>query len=273
MFRPLLADILACVVPLGIGAGAGALGVHLSRRSRGCFLMGAWAALLGLVILALVHLTSLHDLAAALMHEVGGAGRLGVWLTCVLLGILWGMPSRTWSTGFMIFVSGFLAVMLVISSGGRLLWRYGAESLWQHGVNADGALTQSRSMTCGPAAASMLLHRHGIDATEGEIAYLSNTSLLGVSLHGLAHALDAKGGTHRLSAIVQRLDYDTCRSYETPFIAELSDYGIKRHTVFVERLAPDHAEVIDPWWGTPQRMSRGDFERTWTGRIVRMQSQ
>lgn len=272
MFRHLVTDIVACVAPLVIGASALLLGMHLPRRSRWCSLVGAWVAVLGLLLLTLVHVTSLQDSAARLMVEFGGAGRLAAWLTCVLLGIVWGTPGRTWSTGFTMFVTGFLAVVLLMSSGGRLLWRYYRGNLWHQAVSEDGCLTQSTSITCGPAAASMLLYRHGINTTEGEIAYLSDTSLLGVSLHGLAHALDAKGRARGLVAIVQRLDYDACRTYEVPFIAELSVQGIKRHTIFVECLAPDHAEVIDPWWGRRERMSRSDFERIWTGRTIRMQA-
>lgn len=270
MVRPILVDVAACVLPLLIGAAALLTGMCLPRRRRAWLLSGTCVSILFLVSLALVQATALHDVAAALIYHLGGAGRLAAWPACLLLGIVWGTPNRTWSTGFTVFVTVFLAAMLLLGSGGRLLWRCCGGNQWQHVVNDDGALTQSNTVTCGPASAAMLLQRYGIIATEGEMAYLSDTSLLGVSLHGLAHALDTKAEATGWCARVECATYDAGRACQAPFIAEMRVLGLKTHAIFVERLAEDHAEVIDPWWGKREKMPRAYFEETWTGRMVRL---
>lgn len=268
MYRSLGVDLLACIVPVSIGFLALLGGYRQQRHGEPRFLVRV--TLLLLAVLAAIRVTPFYDAASPTFFALGGMGRLAAWLAYVLVGMVWAAPQRTWSTGFTVFLTVFLAALIVAGSGGRLVWRCAGNELWGRSPNESGTMTQSSSMACGAASAVMLLHRYEIAAGEGEMAYRSDTSLLGVDLHGLAAALNAKASDSGMVTVVQRSSYQEATAWQTPFIAEMSVLVIKSHAIFVERLDEDHAVAIDPWLGYRQLMPRADFARSWTGRSVRM---
>ncbi|MBY0231583.1 MAG: hypothetical protein K2W96_20040, partial [Gemmataceae bacterium] len=123
-------------------------------------------------------------------------------------------------------------------------------------------VVQTSGTTCGPAAAAMLLRRYGIEAGEGEMAYLAGTSLFGSDAHALARALEAKAG---LRAQGGRTRWEARQG--APFIAHVRGASLG-HAVLVERLDERGATITDPAGGGTRRMARGEFERAWDGTAV-----
>lgn len=267
MFRPLMIDLLAVLLLLAIGGVALVVGWRLHRCGRPWFLGGVMLSLLFSMVVVLSG-TAFQDQAGTLIHRLGGAVLLGCFPGCFLMGVVWGNPRRTFSNGFCGFLTALLMALVVMAGGGRLMWRCFATSMWENTADKNGCLLQSSGMTCAPAAAAMLLHHLGIHATEGEIAYLSNTSLFGNTLHGMTETLDLKVQPLGLKTRVGRLNYEEAQGLGGPFMAQSTTYGIKGHAIYVERVEEDHVVIIDPLQGHRARLWRQEFERKWNGRSL-----
>jgi hypothetical protein len=118
----------------------------------------------------------------------------------------------------------------------------------------------------------MLLHHYGIAASEGELAYLSNTSLLGVTAIAMADALAIKLEGTNLRPVVERRTYDELCSATEPFVAQVDLPRLGGHTLFVISCSAEKAVVVDPGKGVHDVMSRGDFESIWDGTVLRLVS-
>ena len=115
----------------------------------------------------------------------------------------------------------------------------------------------------------MLLHHQGIRASEGELAYRAGCSLLlGTDLYGSADALTGFLEPRGQAALVERVDYPSAVERDSPFVANVTLPGMGGHALYVERLTPEHADVIDPRYGQRSRMSRDEFEAIWEGRGI-----
>jgi ABC-type bacteriocin/lantibiotic exporter with double-glycine peptidase domain len=113
----------------------------------------------------------------------------------------------------------------------------------------------------------MLLHRYGIRASEGEMAYLAGTSLFGTDAQAIARALQQKVRERGWQARARRSEYEECARRREPFLAHVQgpDLG---HAVLVERMGGEQVEVVDPLEGSPRRLSREEFEGAWDGTVV-----
>jgi hypothetical protein len=100
------------------------------------------------------------------------------------------------------------------------------------------------------------------------MTYLANTGITGTNLHSLANALSVKmpekGGTGR----VERTTYEVCLERGEPFIASVKLPHIRWHAIYVERLTPDFATVVDPLEGWHKSVPRAQFEKEWDRTIV-----
>src|SRR5262249_47964863 len=152
---------------------------------------------------------------------------------------------------------------------GRLWWRFAAPELWERTADAGGSLQQSSGLTCSPAAAVMLLHRHGIPTSEGEMAYLAGTSLFGTDAPSMCRALQAQGGPFCFRAEARRTDYEECRRDGSPFIAHVQR-DLLGHAILVERMDAEWVGVVDPLDGQRRTISRGEFEAAWSGTALRI---
>src|SRR5581483_11626133 len=108
------------------------------------------------------------------------------------LGVAWSAPKKSLSPAFLGIIASITFLVFLNESAGRLWWRFAADSLWANRPDANGCLTQTTGLTCASAANAMLLRHLGVTASEGELAYLSNTSLLGTTALDMADALRLK---------------------------------------------------------------------------------
>jgi hypothetical protein len=270
MLHPLALDVLTLLLPLCLGGVTLAAGYLLFRWPKPirafllCLAIGAIAvggsAAAGL----------LPGGINSVLSRLGGGTVLLSWAALLLLGVVWGLPKRSLSTGFLAALAVVAFTLLVIETGGRLWWRFPGGDLWQRTANADGCLRQSSGVTCSPAAGVMLLHHHGIAASEGEMAYLANSSFFGTDAHSLCRALAEKVQDRGWTAEVRPADYETCIHEGWAFVAHVRRPDVGGHAVFVERVLPEHVQVIDPLAGMRAKLSRAEFEQQWDGVVIRV---
>ena len=267
--RPLVLDVAAFLLPVLVAVGLLLVGRTFLRWPRG--VRGA-AVVLSLAVIAL----ALLSLARVLPLQVeqaafylGGLTTLLCLVATFLLGVVWGVPHRSLTTPFLAALALIAVVVVGIESSGRLWWRFGSPGAWSRTVNEFGLLHQSSAVTCSPAAAVMLLHQHGVVAGEGEMAYLSGTTVLGTDATGIARALEAKAAPHGLRAEVSQTTYDECLSREEPFLAHVAGRYLG-HAVAVIGMSQYAVIVLDPAEGQPRTMTRDEFESQWDRVAVRL---
>jgi hypothetical protein len=266
--RPLAIDILETFLPLTVGLLAyagGRLSVRLPRRA---FLGMVGVAVFVVVIAWPVHLFA-ERWTGPWVFRLGGDASPAIWAGLFLLGVVSVLPNRTLRTQFLVFVVSLVGIILLIQGGGRLVWRFGFPSLWENTADARGHLTQGTGVTCGPASAVMLLSHHRVTVSEGEMAYLCGTSVTGTNLYSLAHALSLE--LPGRNARVEWTTYGECVDRGEPFIAGVKLPHIRAHALFVKRLTPEHAVVVDPLEGWQKQVPRAEFEQWWQGQIVRFE--
>ena len=271
MLRPLVLDFLDVLLPLAAGVAALVGGRYLRRLPAGIFrgVIGLSVAIV--LFLGVAYFTPLRGPVNDVLWHVGGIANIACVLAMLLLGVVLAVPGRSTSTGFLRVLAGLVALIVVLNSGGRLWWRFVSQATWDNAPDARGCLTQSTGWTCSPAVAAMLLHHHGISTTEGEMAYLANTSYLGTDVQAIAQAMTAKGASQRLVAQIRHADYDSCLQQTGPFLACVTIPGIGGHAVFVLRMSPEEIELIDPRIGQRQKIARAQIEPQWDGKIVYLQ--
>jgi Peptidase C39 family len=269
MLRPLVLDILALLLPLGLGALA-FWGGRLLRRVpgwlRACCVAFAVIAVAGG---AASFADLLPDRFSRSISPIGGGTVLLGWAALFLLGFAWSVPNRRFSPGFLACLAALAGCLLLIEASGPLWWRFGAPELWERTPDSLGRLRQTSGLTCSPAAAAMLLHRYGIPASEGEMAYLAGTSLFGSDAPAMARALNRKAPPHGWRAHAGHSGYEECVRRGQPFIAHVWEHDLG-HAVLVEQISWEGVQIVDPLDGAPRQMSRADFERVWDGTVVRV---
>jgi hypothetical protein len=267
--RPLALDIAAFLLPI-------AFGVLLFLVGRG---FRKWPLALR-VLLLVVSLTAIaagvlsgfHVLPVVVERNIQlavGMTPLLCLVACFLLGVVRGVPGRSLTTPFLFALAGLALVIIAIESSGRLWWRFVSPGAWERTPNEAGLLQQSSGMSCSPTAAVMLLHRFGISSSEGEMAYLAGTTLLGTDAFNMARALDTKAQTHGLRAVAETTTYDAAVARGEPFLAHVKG-GVLGHAVTVVQMTPEGVIILDPATGQPYAITRQVFEAEWDGVGVRL---
>jgi hypothetical protein len=267
VLRPLAVDVLAAVVPVGVGGLVFYVAIGLRHRPKWLF-QSLVAFAIGIVAtLGVAYFTSLKDRTGPLLFPIGGEMAVACWSAVFLVGVVWFAPGRSVSSGFLALVVALAAVLLFLNGAASVGWRLLRAKEWSNFPAADGTIVQTTGWTCAPCAAAMLLHKRGIRASEGEMAYLSGTSWMGTDLYATAYALEQKADGHRLKASAARTDYETCDRLGDPFLATVQLPGVGGHAVLVEHMDTDRVELVDPLRGR-QLWSREEFTSRWDGGAV-----
>lgn len=268
MHFSLFSDVFDVLAPLIVGAALFFIGRSLQRLPR-AVRIGLLASAIAIVAVGAAALGGMLPTAVGpALSWIGGATVLLALAALLLLGVAWSAPGRSFSSGFLAALAMLAGCLIAIEMGGRLCWRYGDPESWQRVADADGRLRQSSGLTCSPTAAVMLLHRHGITASEGQMAYLARTSLFGSDAHAMARALTNLVESRGWQAQVVMGDYETCLRGGGPFIAHVNVSG--GHALLVESVGPEQVEVVDPLDGKPHSIPRAEFERIWDGTMIRI---
>lgn len=268
MLRPLYLDLLDVLLPVAAGMAALIGGRYLRRLPVAVFrsIIGLSVAIV--LLLGISYFTPLREPINDVLWHIGGIATVACVLALLLLGVVLSSPGRSTSTGFLRVLVGLVALIIVLHNGGRLWWRFVSTGSWDNVPDQTGCLLQTTGWTCSPAVATMLLHHHGISTSEGEMAYLANTSYLGTDVQSIAQALTAKGEPKNLVAHIHYGDYDSCLQQSRPFLACVTIPGIGGHAVFVLHIGAEDIELVDPRFGVRQKLPRADIEPRWDGKIV-----
>ena len=144
-----------------------------------------------------------------------------------------------------------------------------APKAWTRFPDSSGLLQQTSATTCSATAATMLLALAGIPASEGEMAYLSGTSLLGADAQGMSLALDQKAASHGWRVEAGPTTYDECVHRGGPFLAHVKG-RTTGHAVVVYAAVPEGVIIFDPAVGRAHAEKREDFEPDWDGTAIRL---
>jgi hypothetical protein len=260
-------DVLWAVAPVGVGALTFYGAVRLRTRPKWLCRALITSVVAIVATLGLAYSTSLKDRTGPLLFPVGGEMAVACWSAVFLLGIVWATPGRSISSVFLATVVALAGGLLFLNGAAPLTWRLLREKEWINAPAEDGTILQTTGWTCAPCAAAMLLHRYGIPASEGEMAYLSGTNWMGTDLYATAYAVERKAEGRPMKASALRTDYETCRRLGDPFVATVHLPGIGGHAVLVEHIADNRVELVDPLRGR-QTWSREDFASRWDGGAV-----
>lgn len=270
MLRPLALDIAAFLLPGVLCVGLFLLGTRFRRWPRvvrAAILVLALAAL-GLGVASAYRLLPMRY--ERLGFQLGGLTCLLCWVACFLLGCVWSVPGRSMSSSFIASIAVIAVVLAEIESSGRLWWRFASPESWTRVPDKETKLLQQTSATtCSPTAATMLLGLAGIPASEGEMAYLSGTSLFGADAQGMSLALDQKAAAHGWRVEAGPTTYDECVRRGTPFIAHVKGRQTG-HAVVVRIVVPEGVVIFDPANGQAHIEKREDFEPDWDGTAIRL---
>jgi hypothetical protein len=270
MLRPLPLDLFATLLPPGAGLLAFFAGKNLHQLSSLLRRAVLGLALVLITFLVGAFLSRLADWSGPLLYPLGGETVVACTAALLLLGVVWSQPGRSTSSGFLLVVVCLAELILGLTAGGRMWWRWFDTQARKNAPDALGCMQQTTGFTCSPAATVMLLHQNNLSFTEGELAYLAGTSLLGTDLYSMAQAVTALCQERGWRGEVERATYDTWVERGEPFVAHTNLPGLGGHALFIRRLTPYLAEVIDPRFGQPQKLSRAEFLQLWEGRALRL---
>lgn len=265
MLRPLVFDLAGFVAPVAAGAFAFLAG-RFARRMSSWLLVLLFATAFVTLIASIVALfADLPIPIEQMVSRIGGATIPLCWVALFLLGVVWSQPNRRLSSGFLTVIAGFAICLLATESSGRLMWRFLGQDAWQRRPDTEGRIAQSSGQTCSPAAAAMLLHFHGVESSEGEMAYLSGTTLLGTDAYSIARALDAKLESRGLHASVERLDFESLRRRLPAIVHVTQPSG---HALLVRSVSDAMVNVHDPLSGSNRSIAKSEFEQMWDGTTI-----
>ncbi|HLY12462.1 MAG TPA: cysteine peptidase family C39 domain-containing protein [Planctomycetota bacterium] len=143
-------------------------------------------------------------------------------------------------------------------------WVLARPSDLQGTVGPDGFCPQTSGYSCSAASAAMLLDRHGIRASEREMAELCVTcNATGTTPSGLMRGLRLKAGDRK----AVRIGHPAFDRLPTPSIVSLRLSPVLTHSALVEKVTPLEVSVVDPLYGRGT-LSRAIFDREWMGSAI-----
>jgi hypothetical protein len=130
-------------------------------------------------------------------------------------------------------------------------------------VNAKGVCHQTSGYSCAAASAAMLLHRHGVPATEREMAELcatrsGSTWMSGTSDSGIMRGLRMKL-RDRATPVISTPAY---ADIPVPSLVAIQLNPRLHHCILVRAVEPGQVVVVDPLYGSGT-IPREQFERAW----------
>lgn len=274
LLRPLPVDIILFALPLLIGIGAFFLGRFFHRWS-----IAVRAGLIVLTVAAIFLAWGIlfHAIPGPInlvISHFGGVTVVLCWIILGVIGISWASPNPTMDLVFRLLIALLPLGLIAIESGGSLWFRYKNPDSWLNRPSESGVIRQTTSKTCLPASGAMLLHHYGINnMSEGELAYLANTSYFGTDNNVMARAMTRKIGKRNVRAVTIESNYDDMVERGIPFIAQVQLENIGNHAVLVKKLSPHTLVWIDPL-PDPQginferHIDPDFFKAVWTGSAI-----
>ena len=266
---PVWQEWLTSLLLIGAPALCLRTGAWANRRSARCRNAAVVSGISIALAAAAAHYPPFRDVAGPWLSFPGGEGVLACLGASVLLGVAWSERQRDSSRLIRVSATGLIFLLLAGLSSGSLFGHYFGQKLCANYPDARGALQQTTGITCGPAAASMLLYQSGLHVSEGELAELANTTpLRGTAPYALARAVDLVARRRQMRGCIRRVDYAKAVQLGQPFVAFMNRPSVGGHALCVLKLEEARVRVIDPLSGTREMMTRREFVAEWDPVIV-----
>jgi uncharacterized protein len=206
------------------------------------------APMLMLALLATAACTSLFDGVGPLLFITAGRARYVILAAAITLGLttpLSRLPYRVERiavSAIMVFFVGFFAILPFLAPA----LVKGDLSRLETRVDANGLCYQSRSYTCGPAAAVTALARFGVSAEEGQIAMLARTNPFSGTLLWTLHAAIKEHYAQGLNCEFRRFDSAADMRDIGVTLVSIREAAFMDHCVAVLNVSDTAVTVADP---------------------------
>lgn len=138
----------------------------------------------------------------------------------------------------------------------------------------EGVVMQSKYFTCLPASVSTILKHWGIDAKEGELAYLARTTARGTDSYHMIYAIEQLGKKQKLSAYLQNITFEELKNLPQPCILTVYFSTSKRnipHAVVFFGKNGNKLILGDPLYGRREIDKKELFEKySWKGETLQI---
>src|SRR5260221_490560 len=131
MLRPVYLDLLDVILPLCAGAVALVCSRQVHRLPRAVSRVIVGLSILVVLILGVSYFLPFQEPIYDVLWYVGGEAIIASVLAVFLLGVVWSVRGRSTSTGFLGVLVALVAVIIVLSTGGRLWWRTFSPETWE----------------------------------------------------------------------------------------------------------------------------------------------
>jgi predicted double-glycine peptidase len=130
-------------------------------------------------------------------------------------------------------------------------------------IDPSGVCLQSRTYTCGPAAAVTALRKLGFDAQEGEMAVLARSNPITGTFPGYLYtAIQNRYGNKGLKCRYQHFDSINQLKNRGITLAVIKEAFLSDHCVAVLEVSDRRVVIADPGFGK-LNMSHEQFEKIW----------
>lgn len=274
MLRPLPIDLAITALPFAVALAVGWLGWHIRRGPR----FAAWLAGCLCAFAIIVPIISTRGIMPngvdRLIAAVGGVTTIEAVVSVFLICVVWKAPKRSLSSPFLATMLAIAAFVIGVDNAGTLRWRLRAadakDQMWTNRCDDRGLMRQSTEMTCAPTAAAMLLHRFGVEESEGSMAYRAGTSSFGTDQFELADAIEAAAARHHAICEASRETFDELRARAEACVAFI-ETRFGRHAVMVDEYTDEIIGIADPLTGSRHRFTPAAFDAVFTGIVIRLE--
>ena len=251
--------VLACLW-LGIWIGRGPV-----RR------IALWAALALVLLLYwtwLKHNPSIAVRAIPLkiLYYIEGTGAVPAFM--LIVGIAYGRSNLPRQKRFT--VMAMLLGSIYFLQGGLWMLQTTPEQLFAHTVDPDEqtVVLQSQDFSCVPAACATALRDLGVDASESEMAVLTQVRPgTGTTLIRATEALRKKLHNRQIQVHILKMPHDQLSSLQMPLLTPLQLEIGRRHMVVVQDIDQHGVRVADPMRGVIY-WSRAEFAHVFTNQVI-----
>ena len=203
------------------------------------------------------------------MYYIEGTGAVPAFM--LIVGIAYGSSKLARQRRLTV-----LAMMLGIVfflQGGLWMLQTTPQQIFANTMVTDDAtmVMQSQDFSCVPAACATALREIGLEATESEMAVLTQTRPgTGATLIRAAQALRRKLEPEGIKVHIIQPTYEQLRHLPVPILTPLQLEVSKRHMVTILNIHRNGVLIADPINGKVY-MQRRDFEAAFIGQIIALE--
>ncbi|MEO0474924.1 MAG: cysteine peptidase family C39 domain-containing protein [Planctomycetota bacterium] len=243
--------------------GGRACGQIQDKLRRSCVIGLAFVLLIGWSLLIKHPAIAVQVIPLAALARLEGIGAAPLFLFMIAVGWHLAVLKRQRA----VMVVGMLLGAAYFVQGGLWMMRPTPSNAFTEQSNRL-IVEQTQDYSCVPAASATVLRMLGLNATEAQMAELTETRAgTGATLLRALNGLQARLKHTGLEAKLLEPDYDTLMRIETPILTPVQYEAARLHMVTIVEVRPHVVLVADPQVGV-EFLSRRQFEQIYRGQII-----